>query len=285
MPQTSYSDYSYILQHRVGNLHSVHQCAPLACDPERHSRIVSALRISKLDALFCSLPTQVLLLSGYWPVMGTSAAIFTVEDEVHLLLPCDEEELAMESSLAERTLFRPARLDDAPMRRFKDSDAVDYVIVGVGAAGGVLVQRLARAGFRVVGLEAGPFWDTERDWVSDEAGSHGLYWEDARVTGGTDPLALGANNCGKGVGGGSVHWAAFTPNTSKDAACKVLEKLMNTVARSMRQSHWPITFSIGAVTFLKPPESVDQMIQRADAIMYSVKQSGKDRLRQEEAAA
>jgi choline dehydrogenase-like flavoprotein len=63
----------------------------------------------------------------------------------------------------------------------------------------------------VVALEAGPFWDTERDWVSDEAGSHQLYWEDPRVTGGTDPLALGANNCGKGVGGGSVHWAAFTP--------------------------------------------------------------------------
>ena len=100
---------------------------------------------------------------------------------------------------------------DAPMRRFDESDAVDYVVVGVGAAGGVLVQRLSRAGFRVVGLEAGPFWDTERDWVSDEAGSHQLYWEDPRVTGGTDPLALGANNSGKGVGGGSVHWAAFTP--------------------------------------------------------------------------
>ena len=98
-----------------------------------------------------------------------------------------------------------------PMRRYAENDAVDYVVVGVGAAGGVLVQRLARAGFRVVGLEAGPFWDTERDWVSDEAGSHQLYWEDPRVTGGSDPLALGANNSGKGVGGGSVHWAAFTP--------------------------------------------------------------------------
>ena len=98
-----------------------------------------------------------------------------------------------------------------PMREFAQQDEVDYIIVGVGSAGGVLLQRLARAGFNVVGLEAGPFWDTERDWVSDEAGSHELYWEDPRVTGGTDPLALGANNCGKGVGGGSVHWAAFTP--------------------------------------------------------------------------
>lgn len=99
----------------------------------------------------------------------------------------------------------------AQMRTYAHTEAVDYVIVGVGSAGGVLLQRLARAGFRVVGLEAGPFWNPERDWVSDEAGSHKLYWEDPRVTGGSDPLALGANNSGKGVGGGSVHWAAFTP--------------------------------------------------------------------------
>ena len=99
----------------------------------------------------------------------------------------------------------------APMRRFAPSDVVDYAIVGVGSGGGVLLQRLARAGFEVIGFEAGPFWDTERDWVSDEAGSHGLYWTDPRVTGGETPLALGSNNCGRGVGGGSVHWASFCP--------------------------------------------------------------------------
>lgn len=99
----------------------------------------------------------------------------------------------------------------SPMRKYADHEIVDYCIVGVGSAGGVLTQRLARAGFRVVGLEAGPFWDTEKDWVSDERGSHELYWNDLRITGGTHPLALGANNSGKGVGGGSVHWAAFAP--------------------------------------------------------------------------
>ncbi|MGH9466642.1 MAG: GMC family oxidoreductase N-terminal domain-containing protein, partial [Terriglobales bacterium] len=98
-----------------------------------------------------------------------------------------------------------------PMRCFRDDEEVDYAIVGVGSAGGVLLQRLARAGFRVVGLEVGPFWDTERDWVSDEAGSHKLYWTDLRITGGKDPIALGENNSGRGVGGGSVHWAAFVP--------------------------------------------------------------------------
>jgi choline dehydrogenase-like flavoprotein len=105
----------------------------------------------------------------------------------------------------------PMQTISTPMRKYADSEIVDYCIVGVGSAGGVLLQRLARAGFRVVGLEAGPFWDTERDWVSDEKGSHELYWNDLRITGGTHPLALGANNSGKGVGGGSVHWAAFAP--------------------------------------------------------------------------
>jgi choline dehydrogenase-like flavoprotein len=47
--------------------------------------------------------------------------------------------------------------------------------------------------------------------VSDEAGSHKLYWNELRVTGGENPVTLGANNSGRGIGGGSVHWAAFTP--------------------------------------------------------------------------
>lgn len=105
----------------------------------------------------------------------------------------------------------PMQSITTPMRKYPENETVDYCVVGVGSAGGVLLQRLARAGFKVVGIEAGPFWDTERDWVSDESGSHELYWNDLRITGGKNPLALGENNSGKGVGGGSVHWAAFTP--------------------------------------------------------------------------
>ncbi|MEO7018745.1 MAG: GMC family oxidoreductase [Ktedonobacteraceae bacterium] len=108
-------------------------------------------------------------------------------------------------------MLGPIQKIDFPMHRYAPGEEVDFCIVGVGSAGGVLLQRLARAGFRVVGIEAGPFWDTERDWVSDEAGSSKLYWNDLRITGGEDPVALGANNSGRGVGGGSVHWAGFTP--------------------------------------------------------------------------
>jgi choline dehydrogenase-like flavoprotein len=97
------------------------------------------------------------------------------------------------------------------MRRFSDEDEVDIVVVGCGAGGSTLLQRLARAGWTAVALDAGPFWDPERDWVSDEAGSHHLYWTDPRVIDGDDPVPLGSNNSGRGVGGSMVHYAGYTP--------------------------------------------------------------------------
>jgi choline dehydrogenase-like flavoprotein len=99
----------------------------------------------------------------------------------------------------------------ADMRRFADTDEVDLVVVGCGAGGSTMLQRLARAGWRVVGLDAGPFWDPDADWVSDEAGSHHLYWTDPRVIAGDDPVPLGSNNSGRGVGGSMVHYAGYVP--------------------------------------------------------------------------
>ena len=99
----------------------------------------------------------------------------------------------------------------ARMRRYREDDAVDMVIVGAGAGGTVLAQRLARAGWRVVIIEAGPFWDPDRDWVSDEAGSHHIYWTQTRIIGGEDPVALGNNNSGRGVGGSMIHYAGYAP--------------------------------------------------------------------------
>jgi choline dehydrogenase-like flavoprotein len=97
------------------------------------------------------------------------------------------------------------------MRRYATDDDVDLVIVGAGAGGSVLAQRLARAGWRIVILEAGPFWHPDEDWVSDEAGSHALYWTQKRIIGGDDPIKLGKNNSGRGVGGSMVHYAGYCP--------------------------------------------------------------------------
>jgi choline dehydrogenase-like flavoprotein len=100
---------------------------------------------------------------------------------------------------------------DTEMREYPPSEPVDFCIVGTGAGGGVLAQRLARYGFSVVALEAGEWHDSEKDMVSDEAGSSRLYWTDLRITGGEEPLELGANNSGRGVGGSTVHYAGFCP--------------------------------------------------------------------------
>jgi choline dehydrogenase-like flavoprotein len=97
------------------------------------------------------------------------------------------------------------------MARYDTGYAVDLVIVGAGAGGSTLAQRLARRGWKIVILEAGPFWDPDADWVSDEAGSHKLYWTEERVTGGGDPVELGKNNSGRGVGGSMVHYAGYCP--------------------------------------------------------------------------
>ncbi|MBO0767045.1 MAG: GMC family oxidoreductase [Solirubrobacterales bacterium] len=97
------------------------------------------------------------------------------------------------------------------MARYRGTDQVDLVIIGAGAGGATLAQRLGRRGWRVVVLEAGPFWDPDRDWVSDEAGSHPLYWTEERVIGGSDPVELGKNNSGRGVGGSMNHYAGYCP--------------------------------------------------------------------------
>ncbi len=69
------------------------------------------MREARLDAVICGSPTQVLLLTGYWPVMGNSVAVFTADGEVHLLVPDDEHEIASKSSGAALIDFRSGRLD------------------------------------------------------------------------------------------------------------------------------------------------------------------------------
>jgi choline dehydrogenase-like flavoprotein len=51
--------------------------------------------------------------------------------------------------------------------KYKPSDEVDFVIIGSGAAGGILAKELSTNGFRVVVLEQGPYL-TESDFVHDE---------------------------------------------------------------------------------------------------------------------
>ena len=44
----------------------------------------------------------------------------------------------------------------------------------------------------------------------------------------------------------------------------------------MQQAGWPVTFSIGVLTCLEAPQSIDEVIRLADDLMYSVKRDGKN---------
>jgi choline dehydrogenase-like flavoprotein len=96
------------------------------------------------------------------------------------------------------------------------SDAVDFLVIGAGAAGGVMAKELSTAGFRVVVLEQGPYL-TEKDYRHDEI----RYTYQPGLT--NDPKIqpityrrnesevarpLKAIEYGRQVGGGSVHFTA-----------------------------------------------------------------------------
>jgi choline dehydrogenase-like flavoprotein len=115
------------------------------------------------------------------------------------------------------------------------NDPVDILIVGAGAAGGVLCKELAEAGFKVVVLEAGPHWVPERDFVSDEKGASKLYWTDPRVTAGSDPIELGANVTGKGVGGSTVHYSMVALRMHRS---DFMVRTLDAIAED-----WPITYA------------------------------------------
>lgn len=67
--------------------------------------------------------------------------------------------------------------------RYAQSEAVDFVIVGSGAAGGVLARELSVAGFSVVVLEQGPY-RRNADFTHDEVG---VFIENELGGAGADP--------------------------------------------------------------------------------------------------
>ena len=82
----------------------------MAIDAERHARTMADLLASSHDALLCSSATEVLLLTGYWPVMAASVALFGSDGAVKVIVPEDEMDLAKQTTSAELIPYKPAGL-------------------------------------------------------------------------------------------------------------------------------------------------------------------------------
>jgi diguanylate cyclase (GGDEF)-like protein len=80
---------------------------------------------------------------------------------------------------------------------------------------------------------------------------------------------------------GGDEFALLLPETDGAGAIATLTKLREALLREATRKEWPITYSIGAATFLKAPRDVHMMIQHVDALMYHVKRSGKNRIEHE----
>ena len=77
---------------------------------------------------------------------------------------------------------------------------------------------------------------------------------------------------------GGDEFVVLLPETNSTGAMGVLERLRAELAETLSQERCPVTVSVGAVSFTIPPMDVAAMLRHADALMYSAKASGKNRV-------
>ena len=135
-----------------------------------------------------------------------------------------------------------------PARKFGPNDEVDFVIIGSGAAGGVLARELSLAGFRVLVLEQGPYLHEDdfqhnelkvifqnaltNNWSRQPTTFRSSEQEKAKV----QPALL----YGRVVGGGSVH---FTANYWRFHEIDFIERSKRGSVAGADLVDWPIAYA------------------------------------------
>jgi diguanylate cyclase (GGDEF)-like protein len=77
---------------------------------------------------------------------------------------------------------------------------------------------------------------------------------------------------------GGDEFAVLFPETGADAAVAVGEKLLGALSVLSDGGDWRIAASVGIVTYETPPETGDEVLRRADDLMYQAKRAGKGRV-------
>lgn len=75
---------------------------------------------------------------------------------------------------------------------------------------------------------------------------------------------------------GGDEFAIVLHDTGPDGARTSLERMRDLIAVAMRRNEWPVTVSVGAVTYVRAPSTVAEAIHGADSLMYRAKQGGKN---------
>jgi diguanylate cyclase (GGDEF)-like protein len=75
---------------------------------------------------------------------------------------------------------------------------------------------------------------------------------------------------------GGDEFAILLPETDQVTAQVAISKIQESLLSEMEKSNWPVTFSIGAITFNASPDTANELIKLVDNSMYAVKYKGKN---------
>src|SRR5919199_2438263 len=78
---------------------------------------------------------------------------------------------------------------------------------------------------------------------------------------------------------GGDEFAVLMPETDDRSAQVMLRRVRRQLLEAARREGWPVTFSAGLITWVEPPDGVDEMLRAADELMYTAKRHGKNTVR------
>jgi diguanylate cyclase (GGDEF)-like protein len=78
---------------------------------------------------------------------------------------------------------------------------------------------------------------------------------------------------------GGDEFALLLPEADAEMSRAVCTKIQAGLLEEMRAQQWPVTLSIGVLTCQVAPPSVDELVKRADELMYTVKNGTKNAIK------
>lgn len=75
---------------------------------------------------------------------------------------------------------------------------------------------------------------------------------------------------------GGDEFVLLLPETDQETAREIIPTLQINLLKEMQQNNWPVTFSIGVLTCYTSAYPAEELIQRADELMYLVKREHKN---------
>ena len=80
---------------------------------------------------------------------------------------------------------------------------------------------------------------------------------------------------------GGDEFVILLPETAPEPARVISQKIEKIGLNIMQKNEWPVTFSMGVVTFIDSPSTVDEMLKIADGLMYAAKSNGRNTIKYE----